>query len=325
MSNKNSRIKHAENEAIHWLARLNSPQFSEKDEKKFMQWLESSPLNQAAYINAEELWERGSILAQLPETPFRKKPIFQLETWQGWAFACTFIIALSGLFLLRTDNTSTYQYETAIGEQREIQLDDGSHITLNTNSKLRVELNNKFRRTFLTKGEAFFDVKKDGRTFDVITTNGTVHVLGTHFSVYQQLTDTLVTVIEGQVALGETPNNPSEFKAITRLQANEYLHIESAKKGEAPKKINATTALAWRKKQLVFNGRNLEHVITELSRYFPQQIVLDSAELGSREITAVIPLSDVNTAVNAIAQSLKLNISHDSDQRIHLISATSSK
>lgn len=306
MSTNKLHLKRVQDEAISWLARLNSPSLSAAEEKEFTQWLETSALHQAAYIKAEELWERGGVLAKLREP--QATNFFQFAPWQGWALACSCLFAVAFTVLLKLNAVSEYHYQTALGEQQELQLEDGSNIVLNTNSKLRVTFNRSNRTVYLTQGEVFFEVKKDGRPFDIITTQGTVRVLGTRFSVYQTLTDTLVTVIEGRVGLGDKTSAQTDFKPAVVLQANQRLSLAAAKTGQIAETVNANATLAWRKKQLVFKGQNLNQVITELGRYFPETITLESPELGTKEITAVIQLSDLKTTLDPLALSLNLDV-----------------
>jgi transmembrane sensor len=185
MKNKTSLKHEAENDAITWLAKLNSPQLTPAQEQEFMQWLESSPLHQAAYIKAEQLWERGAVLSRLPTTS--KTNFWQFDHWgfstKGFAVACSFLlIAMVGFFSFLT-KTSHFTYQTAMGEVRDVQLEDGSHITLNTNTQLKVELSRKKRIVYLTQGEVFFDVKKDGRPFEVVTQFGVARVVGTRLKM----------------------------------------------------------------------------------------------------------------------------------------------
>jgi len=312
----NTLNKSAENEAFAWLARVNSSQFSELQEREFMRWLESSPRHQAAYIKAEQLWERGALLQKVSVPEKNSAHIF--SEWQvsfkQAAFTCSFmLVMLVGLWSY-LNKTSEFIYQTAMAEVKEIQLDDGSHISLNTNSQLKIELNRKKRTAYLTKGEVFFDVKKDGRPFEVITQSGVVRVVGTRFSVYQLATDAMVTVAEGRVALGKLTTQNTPFEPAVILQTNQRLSLQNAQLGKSPETLNANAALAWRKKQLVFKGEKLSQVIAELGRYFSDTIVLREPELANREITAVIQITDLTSTLKMLSQSLQLQVELDSSQ-----------
>lgn len=297
-----------EDQAIAWLARLNSAELSAAQEQEFMRWLHASALHQAAYIKAEDLWQRGEALARVTEP---QKKSLGLGSWllsgagQQWALAgvCMFAIVMGSMTYLNRDQTSSYQ--TAMGEQRSFQLQDGSQITLNSNSQLTLTFNPKSRTASLSQGEVFFDVKKDQRPFDVLISQGMVRVLGTHFSVYQFALDARVTVIEGKVALGQK-TTATDFKPAVVLQANQRLTLQQALAGKAPETLNANSALAWRKKQLVFQDQSLNQIIAELKRYYPDAIELASPELGERKVTAVIKLTDSQSTLTTLAQSLNL-------------------
>ncbi|MES2672932.1 MAG: FecR domain-containing protein [Pseudomonadota bacterium] len=325
---KTKSAMQAEDAAIAWLARLNSASLTEVQEQEFVQWLAASPLHQAAYIKAEDLWQRGEVLARVQNT--QKISWWQFTSWQqsakGWAFACSCLLAVSfSLFVYLNPHSNTYSYQTAIGEQQDIKLEDGTHIILNTNSKLDVEFNRKKRTAYLTQGEVFFAVKKDGRQFDIVTQFGVVRVVGTRFSVRTLMTDAIVTVAEGRVALGKAIGSGEEFVPSIVLQANERLSLETARAGETPEKVNANAALAWQKKQLVFKGQRLNDVIAELGRYFPETIRLAEASQGDKEITAVIQLTDLKTTLNTLAQSLNMSLEFDpSGKLITLVPTPSS-
>src|SRR3981189_822736 len=78
-------------------------------------------------------------------------------------------------------------YRTAIGGIAAISMKDGSTVTLNTNSDIRVALSETERRVDLEKGEAFFEVAKDpNRPFVVRVGDQRVIAVGTKFSVRRE-------------------------------------------------------------------------------------------------------------------------------------------
>jgi transmembrane sensor len=100
-------------------------------------------------------------------------------------------------------------YATAIGEQRSIELADGSTVELNSRSKIRVRYSEHERNVELLEGQALFHVAKShGRPFVVSADDTRVRAVGTQFDVYKKHTGTLVTVIEGRVAIFTAPVTP---------------------------------------------------------------------------------------------------------------------
>src|SRR5690606_17855872 len=89
-----------------------------------------------------------------------------------WTAAAALIVA-AGLWL--SWRAASTELATGIGEQRTVALADGSIITLNTGSRIRLQYKNNRRDIELKQGEAFFKVAADAqRPFRVNTSAGTV-------------------------------------------------------------------------------------------------------------------------------------------------------
>ena len=93
-------------------------------------------------------------------------------------------------------------YATALGEQRSIQFEDGSTVELNSRSKIRVNYSKMERDVELIQGQALFHVAHDtARPFIVAVGATRVLAVGTQFDVYKKFNGTVVTVVEGRVAV----------------------------------------------------------------------------------------------------------------------------
>lgn len=313
-----SAIRQAEDSAIVWLAKLNSPDLTQAEQDAFFAWVEASPLHQAAYIKAEQLWQRGAALEGVREPAAARVRVQSWRTlavWQGWAVACSCLLVVGLMwFALAPNQDRASIYQTAIGEQQTLELEDGSVLILNTNSQIKVHYSARARSVNLLQGEVFFDVAKDTqRPFDIETRFGVVRVLGTRFAVYESPTDAVVTVVNGRVALGNAAETGGEFVPSAVLQADQRLSLRSAQAGQAAESLDANASLAWRKRQLIVNDQPLHELITELNRYFPERIALADAGLGERKVTAVIQLGDIHTTLQTVAQSLDLQAEFSSD------------
>lgn len=290
-----------EKRAIYWLARLNSPELSETDEQAFVEWLNASPENQCAYIKAERLWHEARPALECNKNVRARRQYFQIFLGLpviASALAFTLILTITWS-VLRSQNTEQLEFTTAYAEQAKHLLEDGSILLLNANTSTQVQMNAQERMVTINQGEAFFAVKRDSaRPFRVTTEHGTVSVVGTQFSVLKRENDTLVTVLEGIV----------DVEGL-HLKAGEKIRLSDARAGLPAKKVNASEAIAWRQKRLVYRGDRLSEVIEDLNRYFAEDIQLSSPELGNREIVAVIYLSDFQKTARALAQTLDLSIS----------------
>ncbi len=247
--------------------------------------------------------------------------VLEHRFFSGWQLAaCTgvCILVLGCLLFLRGYKSvvEVQSYQTALGEQKNILLADGSKLVLNTNTSIRVQLDGDERVVYLDKGEVFFNIEPiGGRPFDVVMPKGGVRVLGTQFSVYKSDEQTLITVVEGKVGLAvnkkELPRSDEindDFHSDATLTANQRLTLEAAMLGELPEKVDASTALAWRNRQLIYRGDNLGDVVRDLNRYFNARIRLDGQSMEKTKVVAVIQLGEVQGTLAALADSLNLTV-----------------
>jgi transmembrane sensor len=139
----------------------------------------------------------------------RLQPHAYRSRWRWSAIAAS--AAALGLIAgaLIWDRIRLPTYATAIGEQRSIELADGSTVELNSRSRIRVRYSEHERNVELLEGQALFHVAKSHARPFVVSADGTrVRAVGTQFDVYKKHTGTLVTVIEGRVAIFTTPVTP---------------------------------------------------------------------------------------------------------------------
>ncbi|MCV6615180.1 MAG: FecR domain-containing protein [Cellvibrionaceae bacterium] len=322
-------------EAESWLIQLQSPDLCQAKEHEFFQWLQASPANQAAYIQAEQLWyslghslgqsqHQGLASLKLASTVNNTKPKASRKGWLGLALAASLCLAL----LLPSFGGGEHSFKTATGEQLQLNLADGSKVQLNTRTELEVALEAGQRMLELDYGEAYFDVHSDPeRPFIVKTPAGFVRVLGTRFNIYTDTHKTEVTVIEGKVdvstgrALGELAQ--LDFSGNNLLTANQQIQLQHlpknkwlslipgqqipAKRGEVVQ-VNGDDVLAWQRGEAIYNGTQLAAVIADLNRYYPGQIRLQDEARGTDEVVAALRLDDKQAALEALANSFALDI-----------------
>src|SRR5690606_23248529 len=78
-------------------------------------------------------------------------------------------------------------HRTALGEVLRLPLADGSAVTLNSASEIRVDFSASHRQIDLLRGEALFDVARDVRRPFVVAADGVeVVAVGTSFSVHRE-------------------------------------------------------------------------------------------------------------------------------------------
>ena len=144
----------------------------------------------------------------------------RLLTWQK--YAAVFILALGGYGIYRlvihtgavgTEQTGWQEKYAARGSKSRLTLSDGSHITLNADSRLKypVSFEGNTREVYLS-GEAFFDVQKDpDHPFIIHTARMNIRVLGTAFNVRSYPDDPSMetTLLRGSIEV-TFPDRPSD-------------------------------------------------------------------------------------------------------------------
>lgn len=300
-----------ENQAIEWLCRLNQDNLSDKETRAFFRWLNASEIHQAAYIKAEGLWERGNILAE-PDTHTHsdaQKTNSSLSWGLLTSVAATLLVATISFVLFLSPNTNPHEYQlqTAIGEITTHTLEDGSKITLNTNSRVDITISKNSRTAKLDSGEVLFDIQKDPqRPFLIETRSGKISVLGTTFTVKQTNRETYVTVISGKVKLTPTQKSKNQEIVLTKNQGSNFTP-------ESVTEINADDAISWVNKRLKFNATPLTAVVREVNRYFSEEISIDAPSKQyiteqSTKVTGVIFLDNLDNTLDALSSfGLKAN------------------
>lgn len=180
------------------------------------------------------------------------------------------------------ETRSPSAYVTERGEQRAISLPDGSLVNLNTDTRLAVEYSPKIRRLVLSKGEALFSVTKDPRRPFIVEAGAhRVQATGTRFSVLEEPARTIVTVVEGSVAVSRTEGQSSPV----RLTAGQQWATAHAASGV--RSVDAQRAIAWQQWKLYFDDESLGSAVSEFNRYNRQPIVLADPDLSQRKISGV--------------------------------------
>ena len=138
------------------------------------------------------------------ETPVRK-----INWFKSIAIAASVVLVVaSGVWYLATHNVegSSNLYKTGFAKTKKITLPDGSKVTLNANSELKLSSNwgDKGDRQVWLEGEAYFEVEKKLAThqkFIVHTKDIDVEVLGTKFNVNTRHEKAIVSLEEGKIKL----------------------------------------------------------------------------------------------------------------------------
>ena len=210
--------------------------------------------------------------------------------------AAILVIGFSIFYYTTTLDTTV---KTLAAEKSLIALPDGSSTHLNAQSTLTYNKKNWNKtRDLKLNGEAFFKVTK-GSTFNVITENGTVTVLGTQFNVKHRNNLFEVVCFEGSVSI---TNN---IKTTILKPGDRYLILDGkyiAKEKENLKSPN------WIANKSYFNSMPFQYVLNEFERQYDMKI--DAQNINLQELySGSFTHTDINLALKSITLPLNLNYS----------------
>jgi transmembrane sensor len=323
-------------EAAVWVARLHGPDRSVQMERECLAWQARSAEHREAFERCTETWQDvpnvslatayaaapavGAAHSAAPGWPFR------------WAAAGALVVVLAGTGLLVQQWRDRGVYSTGVGEQHQVLLDDGTHMSLNTGTRVRVDLGVERRSVDVEGGEALFEVGKDPKRPFVVRVGGSeVEALGTTFAVRFTPEDAqpgrtlTVTLIEGQVAVrpssrGGGTGEPAAAQAV-RLQAGERVRLSLASASDAVPRVdrpNIDAVMAWKRSEAVFDDATLSDAVAEMNRYTRTPIVLlDVPALAGLRVSGLYRTSDSAGFARAVAALHGLSV-HERQGRLEL-------
>lgn len=177
-------------------------------------------------------------------------------------------------------------YVTPVGGQKTVVLQDGSKVTLSTDTEVLLTEWDRRRALTVTKGEAFFEVAKNpDRPFVVTAAGRTVTALGTAFDVRVDPGQWSVSLLEGKIRVR------SEQQSVD-LTPGSHL-VQSSNAAWSVEQRNVGELTSWREGSLVFANRPLGSIVAEMNRYSVQKMRIDDARLAATPLSGRFKTGDV--------------------------------
>lgn len=257
-----------------------------------------------------ELQTQSSTLTPVAASAAKAAPLRALLSrpwWMNLAASVAFVsIAVAALAVYSNRNST---YATGTGQQRTVDLPDGSKVELNARSRIEVRFSQVEREVDLLEGQALFKVAKDAaRPFVVKSDTTRVTAVGTQFDVYRKTSGTTVTVIEGRVAVlppeastvgsggtagrqgssqpGIRANARPPALAVILVSAGEQVTVTPSKV-TPPAHTDVAAATAWTQRELVFDATPLTDVAQEFNRYNEKPLIVSDVALKDFHVTGV--------------------------------------
>jgi transmembrane sensor len=339
MRNERSRGAIAD-EAVEWFVTNQEGPADALQRDQFMAWLESSPLHVQEYLSVsllsvdlqrtaanadltlQEALAQARSLDETLEQPLKSRwsePSGRSGQYAfgarsiRWMAAAAVVIAAMGASLWWAVEQTPQQptplhYATRHGEQVTERLADDSVVRLDTDSAIAVRYSGTQRLVELERGQVLIQVAHEReRPFIVMAGFAEAVAHGTTFNVYRRHESTLVTVVEGEVAVRLPAGRPGTSAGVGRsvlLHTGEQIEVAqgSLPASAAPTDVRRQTA--WLRREIVFQAEPLANVVSEFNRYGATRIDIDSPDLRSLRVTGVFSADDTETFI-AFLKSLE--------------------
>jgi transmembrane sensor len=353
-------------QATRWFLRVRSESAQAEEFAAFKHWLDSDPCNGLAYQQVAATWGAVGTFSSAPEIVVGRRDALDdaqraaggrwfarwsrsryratsrhMATSRFMVLAASVVLAVVGLlmwqYLLRG------VYATDVGERRVLTLEDGSVVTLDARSRVRVRFDQNQRTLSLERGQARFDVARDPtRPFRVRAGAQTVVALGTQFNVELLADNVLVAMIEGRVAVtgvdaavasaaqSSARTSMREIHGLEKhepgvtahaqpieLKAGEGIRVRADGQATVLPAIDVARATAWQSGKMFFDNEPLGRAAERVNRYSKLVVEVDPA-VADVAVSGVFNAGDSNAFVEAISTYFPIEVRRIGASRVQL-------
>lgn len=249
-----------------------------------------------------------------------------------WTAAAAIVVTLTALLAGGWWLHERNHYETAHAEQRSWRMPDGSTVHLNSSSKIRVRFDDRQRRVDLVRGQALFQVAKDPRRpFWVYAGDAAAKALGTEFDVYRRPGHTLISVLEGRVAVWrladgfeqarraldidpDSDRNMGRRQLIAQLDADQQAMISGDSTEVSPGNGTVRKTVAWLQRQVVFDHDPLGSATEEFNRYAERRIRVVGPRLRAMEISGIFSAYDAEAFLRFLERQPEIRVERGGEE-----------
>lgn len=243
----------------------------------------------------------------LKDTPLFKKP--QQKTPKVITMpmllkiaAIFILLAVSGVFI----TTLPTNIQAPIADNQTIELPDSSKITLKQNGRISYKKYGwPFNREVSLEGEAYFEVAK-GETFTVVTSTGSVSVLGTSFNIKTENDILIVSCFEGLVSVKangiSTLVTPGDSFSFAPTVVNNKIY---------------TSKPTWIFNESSFVDVPLEAVLMEIEKHYKVTTTTKNIDVTLR-YTGSFTHTNLDQALQTVTLPLNLSFSKDSKNEVQI-------
>lgn len=301
--------------AINWAVKLEFNQAEAATQQAFERWLQAQPVHASAWQRVKSLKSDfaavpaglamhtlQAVETQRKANGLNRRQALKLLMLAGVAVTSGWVVRDQVPWQRVIADTST-----ATGEQRTMQLDDGTVIVLNTDTAISFDMTDARRMIILRRGEIAISTGPDQafmnkRPFWVHTPFGTMQALGTRFVVRLDSARARISVQEGAVQMHPAAGGAS---AIANVGENWWLTDGNV----TPAPEQDFKADGWTDGVIAGENMRLADLLTELARYRSGRIVCDE-RVADLRVSGIYHVRDTDQALKFLLQTQALTVTY---------------
>jgi transmembrane sensor len=309
-------------EASDWVARLGG-QGSAEDHAAFRRWRDADPRHAEAYDRIGAIWNQAGQLSRSPAGDLPSDIRSGRPRVLGFALAASLAaVFLASILLLGSrwlpgpaSQQAPMVFAAAVGEIRDIELPDGSRLTLDSASRLEAAFTEAERNLTLREGRARFQVAHDARPFVVRAGTSEVVATGTLFDVSLIGNRTTVFLLEGLVEV----RAKDDRRQPERLVPGQKLILADSTPAE--RRRAARGEAAWATRMLEFDDSRLDQAAALANRYSKAQLRLGDERIRSLRVSGAFRAGDAADFARSLAKAFDLRVVRQPDGNLLLVDA----
>lgn len=308
-----------------------------------MAWIAASPMHAVAFAQAEVAWRDAERLKALgTELPITSAdrcedtvsakvddlhdfPVTDDDVRRGRSTRRGIIlsgVAVAGLLgalpLRHVFAPGAELLETRQGEVRNVRLEDGSTVHINTHSLVEVAFTRDRRFLRLLRGEATFDVAHNAaRPFEVEAGNSITRAIGTRFTIHRLADEgaegAQLTVTQGLVSVRDTQGQYAQVAAG---------HGATMRSGSiTPRKLDSleiARRTSWQDGMLVLDGLTIGEAVAQFNRYRQAPLKVTNADVAAVRVGGRFGLDESDTFLEALRTGFGVRVTHEPDGSVEI-------
>jgi len=278
-------------QAANWFSRNRNGR-DPSSREQFNIWF-ANPAHARAYSEFESLWADLGELEQINRPvalPVRRRRFNPVLATAAAVLCAVFALNLGAPVALHQQHVSTLAQSG-----RTLLLPDGSTLSVNANTRVRLEFSAQQRDIYLDQGQLYIDVTANKEQPLVVHAgDARIRVVGTGFDVRRSPRQLVVSVAHGQVAF--TPDAHSSIL----LGAQQRATYDYVRRSLQEQTLGSGEVADWRSGHLSFRNRELASLVDELDLYRPGVIQLADGPLARYNVSANLNISDPLALVKAL-------------------------